>query len=84
LFNELLPLANRVIDKFDWTFKAYIKGKQSQGPDINGLDMFFQILEVVLRHAEQGLPLHQQLVSVLEQLATRVHGLIVGKICGQS
>ena len=53
---------------WDWEFLEYGKSRRSQGPDREGLEYYFEVLQAVLKFAPKGFPSLALLKLVWTQL----------------
>ena len=53
---------------WDWDFLEYGKSRRSQGPDREGLEYYFEVLQAVLKFAPKGFPSLALLKLVWTQL----------------
>ena len=65
----MLALPHSVRRSLDWSFKKYAKTRRSQGPDIPGLEMFSELVDIVVSFAPNCLPQYASLHAGFELLA---------------
>ena len=68
LYSSLAELAKLKASSFDWGIQRYAKSRRSQGPDREGLILYEEVLDIIIRHAPACLPGHVPLRDCWKKL----------------